>query len=73
MGDNESQSPDHEHHLVTVEAKAPTCYESGWEEYRYCKNCDYSEKKEIPTIDHTVEKEKCKTAISPLRTPWTFT
>ena len=33
----------HEHELVRVEAKAPTCYEEGNIEYWYCTSCDWVE------------------------------
>ena len=37
-----------EHTLETVDAKAPTCTEIGWEAYEYCTACDYSTYVEIP-------------------------
>lgn len=42
------------HQLTTVEAKAATCVEAGWDKYEKCNNCDYTTYKEIPaTGKHT--------------------
>ena len=48
-----------EHELVHHDAKAPTCTESGWEEYVTCTGCDYTTFKEIPATGHTYEDGTC--------------
>ena len=40
------------HNIVNVDAKAPNCKEVGWDAYEYCKDCDYTTYKELPTADH---------------------
>ena len=41
------------HDLEHHEAKAPTCYEIGWDAYDKCKRCDYTTYHELGTTDHT--------------------
>ncbi|MBQ7358043.1 MAG: phosphodiester glycosidase family protein [Clostridia bacterium] len=42
------------HNTIQVDAKAPTCLETGWDAYEYCQDCDYTTKgEELPTVDHT--------------------
>ena len=41
------------HDEITHEAKAATCTESGWDEYKTCKNCSYTTYIEIPAKGHT--------------------
>ena len=36
-----------EHSMIKVEAKEPTCTESGYSEHLACENCDHTENKEI--------------------------
>ena len=40
------------HRLVSVAAKRPGCEEEGWNAYRYCELCDYSEKTSIDPLGH---------------------
>ncbi|MBQ9946645.1 MAG: InlB B-repeat-containing protein [Clostridia bacterium] len=42
------------HSLETVEAKAPTCENYGWDEYQYCirEGCTYTEYVELPKLGH---------------------
>ena len=40
------------HAYVNHEAQAPTCTEIGWDAYRTCANCDYTEYVEIPATNH---------------------
>ena len=40
------------HVLEDHDAQTPTCTEIGWEAYRTCENCDYTEYVEIPATDH---------------------
>ncbi len=42
----------HVHNIVTVEARAATCTEAGWDAYEYCTDCDYTTKVEIPALGH---------------------
>ena len=42
------------HTIVAVDAKAPTCTETGNEAYEYCPACDYTTYKEIPSKGHTI-------------------
>ena len=43
------------HNIVSIDAKAPTCTEIGWEAYEYCTACDYTTYEEIPALTHTDE------------------
>ena len=36
------------HNIVSVDAKAPTCTEIGWDAYEYCTACDYTTYEELP-------------------------
>ncbi len=36
------------HNIVSVDAKAPTCTEIGWDAYEYCSACDYTTYEELP-------------------------
>ena len=49
------------HSLVSVDAKAPTCTEIGWEAYEYCTACDYTTYEEIPVDNdaHTDADNDC--------------
>ncbi len=40
------------HTIESVEAKAPTCTEIGWDAYEYCTACDYTTYNEIPATNH---------------------
>lgn len=42
------------HKLVSVEAKAPTCNEIGWNAYAYCTECDYTTYEELAALGHQV-------------------
>ncbi len=50
------------HELHTVEAKAPTCDNFGWDEYQYCirEGCDYTEYVEIPAKGHDYQGVQTK-------------
>ncbi len=52
------------HDLRTVEAKAPTCTESGWNKYEECQRegCSYTTRVEIPKKDHNYVGEVTKEA-----------
>jgi hypothetical protein len=41
------------HVLMSVEAKTPTCTETGYESYEYCSVCDYTTFAELPITDHS--------------------
>ena len=43
---------DHQHDLVSHEAKAPTCTDIGWNAYQTCKTCDYTTYKELSALGH---------------------
>ena len=49
------------HELVAVEAKAPSCFEEGYEAYEYCALCNYTTKVIIPA-DHLIVKGDDKPA-----------
>ena len=55
------------HSLVSVDAKAPTCTEIGWEAYEYCTACDYSTYEEIPvdTDAHTPLEAVTENEVAP--------
>ena len=40
------------HVFVQHESQEPTCTQIGWEEYRTCENCIYSEYKELSALGH---------------------
>lgn len=44
------------HSIISVEAKAPTCTEVGYEACEYCSNCDYSTLVEIPATGHLYDE-----------------
>ena len=48
------------HDLVHHDAKAPTCTETGWEEYDTCSRCDYTTKVEIPAPGHDYTEKVVK-------------
>ena len=48
------------HDLVHHDAKAPTCTETGWEEYDTCSRCDYTTKVEIPALEHDYTEKVVK-------------
>ena len=54
-----------EHTLETVEAKAPTCTEIGWEAYEYCTACDYTTYVEIPSNGHTPLEAVTENEVAP--------
>ncbi len=41
------------HLEISHDAKAPTCTESGWNEYQTCQRCNYSSKKTISKLGHS--------------------
>jgi len=54
---NGGKEPIHEHTLISHEAKARTCEEAGWEAYRTCSTCTYSEKVELPALGHSIAED----------------
>ena len=42
------------HNIVSVDAKAPTCTEIGWDAYEYCTKCNYTTYKELPASHNIV-------------------
>ena len=50
------------HDLKHHDSKAPTCTESGWDEYDTCSRCDYSNKVIVPATghQHTATREENK-------------
>lgn len=42
------------HSKVWHSSKSPTCTSVGWDGYYTCKNCDYTEYKEQPMLDHSI-------------------
>ncbi len=48
------------HKIVKVDAKAPTCTETGYEAHEYCSACDYTTIKEIAATGHTIVKVDAK-------------
>ena len=48
------------HKLVHHDAKAPTCTETGWEEYDTCSRCDYTTKVELPALKHNLVHHDAK-------------
>ena len=43
--------------FITIEAKAATCTEIGWNQYTCCSKCSYSEDYvELPALDHDIVK-----------------
>ena len=48
------------HNLVHHDAKAPTCTETGWEEYDTCSRCDYTTKVELPALKHNLVHHDAK-------------
>ena len=48
------------HDLVHHDAKAPTCTETGWEEYDTCSRCDYTTYQEIPAPGHDYTEKVVK-------------
>lgn len=49
-----------QHVMVTHSAKAPTCLDAGWEEYKACINCAHSTYKEIEPKGHSVVDGVCE-------------
>ncbi len=45
------------HELVTHEAKAPTCTETGWDSYNTCAHCDYTSYAEKAALGHDYSSE----------------
>ena len=45
------------HDIMTVDAKAATCTEIGWDAYVYCTSCDYSTYVEIPVTDEHIDAD----------------
>ncbi len=53
-GDSYTEAlPETGHTIINVEAKEPTCTETGYEAYEYCSVCDYTTYKEIVANGHT--------------------
>ena len=48
------------HDLVHHDAKAPTCTETGWEEYDTCSRCDYTTKVELLALKHDLVHHDAK-------------
>ena len=48
------------HDFVVHDGKTPTCLEMGWEEYKTCNNCDYSNYKDLPKA-HNYSEGACLT------------
>ncbi len=48
------------HELEIQAAQEPTCLNSGWESYEYCKNCDYTTKEELSALGHNFVDGVCK-------------
>ena len=50
------------HNIVSVDAKAPTCTEIGWDAYEYCTACTYTTYVELPADPdaHNFEDGKCE-------------
>ena len=48
------------HKLVHHDAKAPTCTETGWEEYDTCSRCDYTTKVELLALKHDLVHHDAK-------------
>ena len=44
------------HNIVSVDAKAPTCTEIGWEAYEYCTACTYTTYVEKEALKHSFTK-----------------
>lgn len=42
-----------DHKLVSHEAKAPTCLETGWNEYFTCEHCSYTTYEELEALGHS--------------------
>ena len=42
------------------DAKAPTCTETGWEEYDTCSRCDYTTKVELLALKHDLVHHDAK-------------
>ncbi|MBQ6419731.1 MAG: leucine-rich repeat domain-containing protein [Clostridia bacterium] len=54
--------PNTAHHtLINHDAQAPTCTEIGWDAYRTCENCDYTEYVEIPANGHAYVNHDAQT------------
>ena len=45
--------PSGNHDYVTHQAQAPTCTEIGWDTYRTCNTCDFTEYVELPATGHS--------------------
>ena len=48
----EEETDPHQHALIEVEAKAPTCLEIGWAAYVKCTECDYTTYQRIFATGH---------------------
>ena len=48
------------HDEIIIPAKAPTCNESGWEEYTGCSRCDYGTYEQIPALGHNIVGHEAK-------------
>lgn len=46
----------HGHDYIEHIATKPTCTTVGWEAFKTCSRCDYTELKEIPALGHTPDK-----------------
>lgn len=46
----------HGHDYISYAGKTPTCTTVGWDAFKACSRCDYSEFKEIPANGHNLDK-----------------
>ena len=59
------------HDLRHVDAKAPTCTETGWDAYDACSRCDYSTYEEIAAKDHDWVDGLCRNCGEVMTVPTT--
>ena len=59
------------HDLVHHDAKAPSCTEIGWDAYDTCSRCDYTTRKELPTLNHDL-RQSVITAPTCTETGWAY-
>ncbi|MBR1676282.1 MAG: hypothetical protein IJ706_03120, partial [Clostridia bacterium] len=53
------------HNIITVNAKAPTCKEIGWEQYEYCTRCDYTTYVELAKTNHEYILDEFSSILEP--------
>lgn len=51
LTESEDVTP-HEHSMLEKEGKVPDCYNSGWNDYLQCEDCDYNTKVIVDAIGH---------------------